>query len=108
MTFQDWWNNELPYNQAIEDIDELAEAAFIAGQQSICRENAALRKWEDIPKEQQRATYWKAIPNDSDCIDGLDFEIVYVYYDGQYAVFRPGDFRVYNTDKFTFLYPIDC
>jgi len=34
--------------------------------------------------------YWKAIPNDNDCLDALDYEVVYVYFDGKYSVYRMG------------------
>jgi len=50
------------------------------------------RRWVNIPKPEQVSGYWKAIPNDETTwLDGGDFEIVYVYYDGKWSVMRCGE-----------------
>lgn len=54
------------------------------------------------------AGYWKAVPNDPDDImDGLDFEIVYVYFDGKFSVRRIGDSKHYRYEDFHNWEPLD-
>jgi len=47
--------------------------------------------WGKIDKERRLAGYWYVVPKDTDDIlDGADYEIAYLYYDGKWSVYRPG------------------
>lgn len=62
------------------------------------------RRWESIPQSDQISCYWAAIPDDPDTIlDGMDYEIVYVYFDGKWSVMRPGESKREPLSAFRFL-----
>lgn len=67
-----------------------------------------VRRWDDIPKRQQKSGYWFAVPDNPDSIlDGMDYEIVYVYFDGKWSVMRPGESKREFLDNFGFISLID-
>ena len=67
-----------------------------------------LRRWSDIPRDEQKSCYWVAIPDDPDTIlDGKEYEIVYVYFDGKWSVMRPGQSEREPLSLFRFLHPIE-
>ena len=66
------------------------------------------RRWEEMPRDEQKGHYWAAIPDDSDTIlDGWDYEIVYVYFDGKWCVMRPGESQREPLSTFRFICPVD-
>jgi hypothetical protein len=66
------------------------------------------RRWDDMQQSEQKSCYWAAIPNDPDNIlDGMEYEIVYVYFDGKWSVMRPGESQRESLSAFRFLCPID-
>lgn len=66
------------------------------------------RRWEDIPRHEQISCYWAVVPDDIDTIlDGNDYEIVYVYFDGKWSVMRPGKLQRELLSSFWFLKPIE-
>ena len=43
------------------------------------------------PPEKPTTGYYFAVPrDDDDCLDGLTYEIVYLYFDGKWSVVRAG------------------
>lgn len=66
------------------------------------------KRWEELSREQRKSHYWAAIPDDTDSIlDGWDYEIVYVYFDGRWSVYRPGSQRREPLTAFRFLFSIN-
>jgi hypothetical protein len=69
---------------------------------------SAARRWDNIPKCQQKSGYWFAVPDNPDNIlDGMDYEIVYVYFDGKRCVMRPGESKRESLDNFGFVSLVD-
>ena len=65
-------------------------------------------RWEDLPREQQKSHYWAAKPKDpDDILDGWAYEIVYVYFDGKWSVYRPGIKKREPLDNFRFLFMLN-
>lgn len=46
--------------------------------------------------------YWIVEPKSLDCLDSLPFEIVYVYFDGKFKVYRPGLEKPFATEEFLY------
>jgi len=66
------------------------------------------REWVNIPKDEQKCGYWKAVPKNTDSIiDGLDYEVVYVYYNGRWLVMRICDNMTYSFEDFTWFKKLD-
>lgn len=71
----------------------------------------SLVEWSEIPKSEQKSGYWLIRPKDPDSIlDSLQYEIGFVYYDGKWVLFRPGEDTHYYLDSVYFIHPIliDC
>lgn len=65
------------------------------------------RTWDEIPPVERVAGYWVAIPGDADSLlDGLDYEIVYLIYGGNYYVLRPGEAKRVSVQDFDWCYRI--
>ena len=65
-------------------------------------------KWSELDPEKQKSHYWAAISNDPDTIiDGWNYEIIYVYYDGKWSVFRMNESKWFSLNDFRFLFMID-
>ncbi len=59
--------------------------------------------WSDLPEERKKCGYWVAVPHDEDSIlDGLQYEVVYVYFNGKWFVMRMADNRWYALKDFRF------
>jgi hypothetical protein len=66
------------------------------------------RRWEEIPRDEQKSCYWAAIPDNQDSIlDGMEYEIVYVYFDGKWSVMRPRESNPEPLLAFRFLAKIE-
>lgn len=61
-------------------------------------------KWVDKPQLKNgmylSAYYWAKYKNEEDWLDGIP-EMVYLYYDGKYSVYRPGIREKFNISDFT-------
>lgn len=65
------------------------------------------RRWEDMPQNEQKSCYWVVMPDNTDSIlDGLDYEIVYVYFDGAWCVMRPRESKTESLSSFRFISPV--
>ncbi len=60
------------------------------------------RKWDDLPVNEKISGYWAAIPLDYSTIDSLAYEIVYVYFNGKWMVFRIKQSEPEPLDNFRF------
>lgn len=70
--------------------------------------NITTRRWCDLPRDEQVSHYWAAIPDDKTSIlDGWDYEIVYVYFDGKWCVYRMGEKTHEPLEAFRFLFRLN-
>lgn len=63
------------------------------------------RRWSELSRKEQKSHYWAAIPDNPDTIlDGWDYEVVYVYFDGKWCVYRMGQQERESLEAFRFLF----
>jgi hypothetical protein len=66
------------------------------------------KRWEELPREKQKSAYWAAIPDDERTIlDAGNYEIVYVYFDGNWCVYRMGQSERETLNGFRFLFTVN-
>ncbi len=59
--------------------------------------------WDNLPESKKKCGYWVAVPLDKDSIlDSLEYEVVYVYFNGKWFVMRMADSRLYSLQDFQF------
>lgn len=68
-------------------------------------------EWLNAPIEKRgfivHSLYYFAIRKDKDHLDGKDFDIVYVYFDGEYQLLVVGDSKLGSFDDYIKWLPID-
>lgn len=70
---------------------------------------AAAMEWDDLPREYRKATYWYAVPKSRDTIlDAMEYEIVYVSFNGRWSVHRPGEADYHTVDEFLWIDKVDA
>jgi hypothetical protein len=102
----EWYHRDGSVGGACDPMEALREVVGVT-EEWLCRV-VLPRRWDDIPRGEQKSCYWAAIPNDPDNIlDGMEYEIVYVYFDGKWSVMRPGESQREPLSAFRFICPID-